>query len=280
MFQMRGPPPHSGRKPRKHQLSLGRGPKPPYAVFMEDKRLFLIVSPNETLLDRLQGHIQKQFSNATVFRAADGMTALTKFQNAPPHVLISEMDLPKLSGWQLVTGARATRGAETCAFILVGTPPKEERLLDELVTGQVQFWMDPASDQELSTCLVKAMNFAARTDKAEFQIRYLGRGDVLLREGDAADNVYFVKKGQLEAAKLVNGSHVALGTIEYGEFVGEMAYINGEARNALVTALTDCELIEVPIGHFENVLFKRPSWSRALMLTLSKRLKQANAQKP
>ena len=48
------------------------------------------------------------------------------------------------------------------------------------------------------------------------------------------------------------------------------------ARSANVEALTDCELIEIPIGTLDRLLYRRPSWSKTLMLTLSKRLTQAN----
>ncbi|MCB0415661.1 MAG: Crp/Fnr family transcriptional regulator, partial [Bdellovibrionales bacterium] len=56
----------------------------------------------------------------------------------------------------------------------------------------------------------------------------------------------------------------------------EMAYINGEPRSADVVALSDCELIEFGVDRLDSLLFKKPSWSKALMKTLSKRLKRAN----
>jgi CRP/FNR family cyclic AMP-dependent transcriptional regulator len=43
-----------------------------------------------------------------------------------------------------------------------------------------------------------------------------------------------------------------------------------------VKALSDCELIEIPIGTLDTVLFSKPAWARALMMTLSKRLKRSN----
>jgi CRP/FNR family cyclic AMP-dependent transcriptional regulator len=55
-----------------------------------------------------------------------------------------------------------------------------------------------------------------------------------------------------------------------------MAYINKEPRSACIEALTDAQLIEVPIGLVDKILYKRPAWSRALLQTLSKRLKNAN----
>ena len=60
------------------------------------------------------------------------------------------------------------------------------------------------------------------------------------------------------------------------EFAGEMAYINNEPRSAFIEATSDAQLIEVPIELVDKILYKRPAWSKALMQTLSKRLKTAN----
>ncbi|MGE3681281.1 MAG: cyclic nucleotide-binding domain-containing protein [Bdellovibrionales bacterium] len=227
----------------------------------------------------------RHVARSTVFRATDGLTAAAKFQNLPPHVLITELKLPKLDGLKLVDQALATKGAEFSAILILGPPPDQEQHLDQIVTGKVQYVSDAEIGADIKNAveftagLMRALNYSAQQEKAEFHLRFLAKGDLLLREGDRGDFVYFVKKGQLRAYHARGGEEITLGMIGYGEFVGEMAYINGEPRSANVAATTDCELIEVPIGRFEKVLFKRPSWSKALMMSLSKRLKAANRTK-
>ena len=78
------------------------------------------------------------------------------------------------------------------------------------------------------------------------------------------------------ALKKNKDKEVLLGTIRPGEFVGEMAHINNENRTATVRAISDCELIEIPNGTLDLVLFSKPVWARALVSTLSKRLKMSN----
>jgi CRP-like cAMP-binding protein len=102
---------------------------------------------------------------------------------------------------------------------------------------------------------------------------------MLLRDGDSADSVFLVKSGRLKAFKNEGPNEVVLGYINAGEFVGEMAYIHGEARSANVVSLTECELIEIPNDCLDSVLFSKPAWAKALVKTLSSRLKQANADK-
>jgi CheY-like chemotaxis protein len=223
--------------------------------------------------------INKHVTNPTVFQASDGITALSKLQNAPPNVLITDIDLPKIAPMKLIDMALNGKNSGDTAVIISASPPPEGHHLDEIVTGQVQYYTAEEDPAAFVRCLTRALNYTSHKQEAEFFLRYLAPGDVLLKEGDKADFVYFVKKGQLRAYRESGGNDVELGKIGVGEFVGEMAYINGEPRNASVKAVTDCELIEVEIGKFDNVLFKRPSWSKALMLTLTKRLKAANAVK-
>lgn len=246
---------------------------------LEEKKIFLTVSSSEQKLQWFEKIINKHVNRATVFTAQDGLTAISKVQNATPHVLITDMDIPKMPGLKLIDLALNVKGSESMAVVISASPPPEGHHLDELVTGKIQYYTGENDEAEFTQCLVKALNFASSKQDTEFYLRFLAPGEVLLKEGDKADFVYFVKKGQLRAYKNTGGNEVELGLIEFGEFVGEMAYINGEPRSASVKAVTDCELIEVPIGKFDKVLFKRPSWSKALMLTLTKRVKAANADK-
>lgn len=249
------------------------------SVNLEDKKLFLIVSESEKKLRWYYDVIERHFGKPTIFNATDGLMALSKLENAPPHLLVIDVDLPKMTGLQVVDRILEMKELESTAIVLIGKIPEKERYLDELVTGKIQFLSDEYNESEATKCLAKGLNFSSHKGVAEFYLKFLTKGDVLLKEGDKADFVYFVKKGQLRAFKQKDGSELTLGYIDFGEFVGEMAYINGEPRSANVDALTDCELIEVPVGTFEKVLFSRPSWSKALMTTLSKRVKAANEKK-
>jgi CRP/FNR family cyclic AMP-dependent transcriptional regulator len=244
------------------------------------RKIFLTVSASNEKLKWFAEMIHKHVTDATIFAASDGLIALGKLQNAPPHVLITDLELPKVSAHKLIDVVLKTWGNESTAVIISAPPPADEHHLDEIVTGRVQYYTaEPNNDEIFTKCLMRALNFTAHKQETEFLLRFLAPGDLLLKEGDKADFVYFVKKGRLRAYQVSGGTEVELGFVEVGEFVGEMAYVNGEPRNAHVQALTNCELIEVEVGKVDSVLFKRPSWSKAMMLTLVKRLKASNAAK-
>ena len=242
---------------------------------LEEKKIFLIAAGSQDRLYWLEKMVTKHVSQAKVFTALDGLDASSKLTNFPPNVLITEIELPKTTQWKMIEHAMHVKAAANTAIIILGLPAKE-RFMDEMVTGKVQYFTTDHDEAEFNHLLVKALNFSSHKQPGEFFMKFLAPGDVLLNEGDRADCVYLVKKGQLRAYKIKNGREIELGKIELGEFVGEMAYINGEPRSANVAAVSDCELIEVPLGTFDTVLFKRPAWSKALMITLAKRIKAAN----
>lgn len=242
-----------------------------------DKKVFLIATENADRAEKFAALIQVHFPHSTLYSASDGTSAWAKTCNAPPHVLIADVELPKLSGVKLLEQMLVHTKLNTIAAILVGTLPEQESHLDEFVTGRLQYLSEADGEGEFLGCVAKALNFAFLGINTEYGLRFLAEGERLITEGEKAESVFIVKEGRLRAFRIMNGKEVTLGHIEKGEFVGEMAYINGEPRAANVESVTAAELIEVPVGTLERVLYRRPAWSKTLMITLAKRLKQANA---
>lgn len=241
-----------------------------------DKKIFLIVTEDGKKRFMLEEIIKKRVSSSAIYTATDGSTGLAKFKNATPHVLLIDLELAKVSGTQFIRGILEDQEMAFVSIIITESPPEEELFVDELVTGRIQFLGSEVTDALFTPCLNKALNFSTENTPKEYALRFLGPGEILIHEGETGKSVFIVKKGSLRAYRKTDGKEVTLGTIGPGEFVGEMAYIHGEPRSADVITLEQSELIEVPIGTFEKVLYKRPAWSKTLMLTLSKRLKQAN----
>ncbi len=102
--------------------------------------------------------------------------------------------------------------------------------------------------------------------------------DILLREGEHSNSMYWVQKGQLVVTRKRLHEEVILGHIYEGELVGEISFLDKEARSATVKALVDCELIEIPQETIENIFKTQPKWLEILVMTLAERLRKANAR--
>ena len=247
------------------------------------KRKFLIASGDEKQRKDLAFWISDHVDRTSIVFAEDGKQALQKIVNDPPHVLIVDENLTKMTGHELISSL-FYKGPKEFSVILISDIPEENEFADHVVTGQLQFLSPNEVEKKIGLCLARALNYLVKGDRLEFTIRFLAGGEYLMRQGETAGSVYILKRGSMKAfahgpaeEKEQIASHgTLLGAISAKEFVGEMAYINGDVRSADVIADSDCELIEIPIHHLDRLLFQKPAWAMALLKTLSKRMKAAN----
>jgi len=100
-------------------------------------------------------------------------------------------------------------------------------------------------------------------EKAEIaeRLQYapFARGDIITKQGDASHWLYIVAFGEAEVHyEPPGGSPQLVGGVQAGQFFGEMALINGEARSATVTAKTDVECYRLDRASFQELLRARP----------------------
>ena len=80
-------------------------------------------------------------------------------------------------------------------------------------------------------------------------------GDVVLKEGDAADRFYMVIKGEAEAShREPDGSQVVLNRFGPGDYFGEGGLLNDAPRTATVRAKTSLELMALDRETFANLM--------------------------
>lgn len=242
---------------------------------LEEKRIFLVVTEDKQKMQSITKTIHAHINKATVFEAYDMHEAHFKFRNMIPHVIVLDLEVAKFSSAQLITDLLKGEN-NNFSVIFTAELPDDELFIDQVVSGQVQFLTNYKDEIWFNQCLTKALNRLSQEKKAEFTLHFLAPNELLFKEGVSGESAFLVKRGELMASRVKEGKCVELGKIKPGEFVGEMAHINQEPRSATVTAMTDCELIEIPFGSLDPILFSKPSWSKALFVTLSKRLKITN----
>ncbi len=83
-------------------------------------------------------------------------------------------------------------------------------------------------------------------------------GDVLVDQGDAADNVYFIQSGTVTASKSTPQGDVVVGTVEAGQVIGEVTVVAGGLRTATLRARGPVEVLEIGRVEFEGWLNSNP----------------------
>ncbi|HKJ00201.1 MAG TPA: cyclic nucleotide-binding domain-containing protein [bacterium] len=97
--------------------------------------------------------------------------------------------------------------------------------------------------------------------------------DVIIRQGDASDHLYYVAEGEYRV--LVDGKHVANLT-PADVLMGEMSMLLEETRSATVVASTPGRLIRISKEDFINIIKYQPYYGLFVSKLIAKRLYRLN----
>lgn len=244
---------------------------------LDESRKFLLVFPNEEERNNVAEKIDRHLERTQFFYASNTSDAKARIATDRPHIVMFKTTALGIDGHEIVEYLLSHKESKKTPIVFIGEIPDEEIYIDEVGKGRVHFLDDICDDEKLSQCLSRVLNYVTHSDADDsFHLKFLSPGDFLMHAGADAEYVYIVRKGSLEASVTRNGERIILGPVDTGEFVGEMAFINGEIRSADVSAVTDCELIQIPIKLMDKVLLYKPTWSKSLMRTLARRMKLAD----
>lgn len=110
------------------------------------------------------------------------------------------------------------------------------------------------------------------------EILLLTPGTPLLKPGEINHNVFILLSGQLAAHLDANLSIDSAIPISVGECIGEMSAIDGKPVSALVMALTEVRVLELPKEIFWDKVMALPGVAGNLMISLTERMRRSNEQ--
>jgi CRP-like cAMP-binding protein len=88
----------------------------------------------------------------------------------------------------------------------------------------------------------------------QFEEREVSAGDVIIREGDAADYYYVIKDGAAAVTKKLETGSAVVAYLVRGDTFGEDALLASMLRNATVTMIKDGKLMRLSKKAFEEVM--------------------------
>jgi CRP/FNR family transcriptional regulator, cyclic AMP receptor protein len=109
--------------------------------------------------------------------------------------------------------------------------------------------------------------------------RPVTKGSTIFEKGDAGVGLIGVVSGSVKiSVTSADGRDVVLNIIHPGEVFGEIALLDGRARTANATAMSDCELIVIERREFIPFLRSEPDVTLKLMEILCSRLRNTSEQ--
>jgi len=108
-------------------------------------------------------------------------------------------------------------------------------------------------------------------------VRY-APGQVIARQGDAADSFYLVRIGFVKISEEYPGGELVLAYLSRGDYFGEIGLLGGGVRTATCTALDHVEVVKISGDDFRQMVERFPNVRAGLQAVAAER-RAANAQR-
>jgi len=102
---------------------------------------------------------------------------------------------------------------------------------------------------------------------------HLAAGELLITEGDQADDLFVVVSGELDVTKRSGNAEIPLARVGPGAIQGELAALERGRRTASVRALTAAEVLRIPYGAVRDLLSGGPDAALGIIRTIIIRLR-------
>jgi CRP/FNR family cyclic AMP-dependent transcriptional regulator len=114
-------------------------------------------------------------------------------------------------------------------------------------------------------------------DKKPRYERQLMPGEVLFREGETGEEMFFIRKGKIKVSLGEEDQEKVLAILKEGDFFGEMAVIDGSPRSATATAIEETDLLIIDKESFVSKINENPLVAYVIEI-LAKRVRVLDEQ--
>lgn len=118
--------------------------------------------------------------------------------------------------------------------------------------------------------------------QAKSGLRSLKTGEILFNDGDPAESLYIIQKGQIRLFKPKGKGFIEIAVLRAGEVIGEMAFFDedgsGKKRSCSASAMTGVEIVEISFLAFGKTMQSLNPWFKTIINTLATRLRKANTR--
>ena len=91
-------------------------------------------------------------------------------------------------------------------------------------------------------------------------------GEILFRQGEAADRMYVIKSGKVEVFRVQDGREVKLGELGNDDFFGEMGSIEDSAWRACVRSKGEAQVFTIDQKFFMRKFHEDPSFAFRILV--------------
>jgi PAS domain S-box-containing protein len=146
-------------------------PETPGRYRREKGARILVADDNADMRDYLQRLLDRAY---TVVAVEDGQTALEHIRANPPDLVVSDVMMPRLDGFELIAAIRAEQRTRALPVILLSARAGEEARIEGLSAGADDYLIKPFSARELLARVASQLELSRLRSEAQEGVRQRG----------------------------------------------------------------------------------------------------------
>ncbi len=122
---------------------------------MADSKMKILVVDDFSTMRRIVKNILKQLGYENILEADDGSSALNVLNNEKIDLIISDWNMPQVSGIELLKTVRTTENLKDIPFLMVTAEGQKENILEAVKNRVSNYIVKPFTPQSLMEKLQK-----------------------------------------------------------------------------------------------------------------------------
>lgn len=123
----------------------------------------LVVDDATFIRDMIKKQLRDKIPGAEIIDAVDGSRAVAAMKNLPPDLILSDWEMPNMSGAELLTHVRAMPHAGTVPFIMISSRGDRSHIIKAIELGVSDYLTKPFTAEELLKKVLKQLKIIGKT---------------------------------------------------------------------------------------------------------------------
>ncbi|MFH0728879.1 MAG: chemotaxis response regulator CheY [Pseudomonadota bacterium] len=120
-----------------------------------DLSMKILIVDDFATMRRIMKNILKQIGFTNIIEADDGTTALAELQKTSVDLIISDWNMPKMTGLDLLKAVRSSPNLKDLPFLMVTAEAQKQNVIDAVQAGVSNYVVKPFTAEAISDKLKK-----------------------------------------------------------------------------------------------------------------------------
>jgi two-component system, chemotaxis family, chemotaxis protein CheY len=120
-----------------------------------DLSMKILIVDDFATMRRIMKNILKQIGFTNIIEADDGTTALAELQKTSVDLIISDWNMPKMTGLDLLKAVRSSDNLKNLPFLMVTAEAQKQNVIDAVQAGVSNYVVKPFTAEAISDKLKK-----------------------------------------------------------------------------------------------------------------------------